>query len=42
MVPLTTQPGFYLFQVNKRNTKNTKVRCELSLKLTVRIPERPQ
>ena len=33
MVTLITQPGFYLFQVNNRNTKK---------KLTVRIPERNQ
>ena len=37
-----TQPGFRLFQVNNRNTKNTKTICEMCLKLTARIPERPQ
>ena len=26
-VTLTTQPGFYQFQVNNRNTKNTESRC---------------
>ena len=35
MVALTTQPGFYLLQVNNRNTKNTKTRFEMCLKLTV-------
>ena len=30
------------FQVNNRNTKNTKARCEMCLKLSVRIPEEPQ
>ena len=37
-VTLTTQPGFYLFQVNNRTTKNTKARCDMCLKL----PERSQ
>ena len=41
-VVLTTQPVFYLFQLNNRNTKNTKARCEMCLQVTVRIPERPQ
>ena len=39
---LTTQPGFYLFKINNRNTKNTRERCEICLKLTVRKLERRQ
>ena len=39
MVTLTTQPGFYLYKVNNRNTKNTSARCEMCSKLTVRTPE---
>ena len=35
----TTQPGFYLFKVNNKNTKNTRARCEMCLKLTVRASE---
>ena len=38
----TTQPKFYLFKVNNRNTKNNRVRCELCLKLTVMTLERRQ
>ena len=38
-VALTTYPGFYLINVTNRNTKNTKARCQMSLKLTVRTPE---
>ena len=34
-----TQLGFYL---NDRNTKNTRARCEMCLKIIVRIPERHQ
>ena len=41
LTTLITQPGFYLLQVNNRNTKSTKARCEMCLKLTVRAPERP-
>ena len=39
-VAVSTQPGFYLFKFNNKNTKNTRVRCEMCLKLTVRTPER--
>ena len=42
MLALTTQPGFYLFKVNNRDIKNTRVRCEICLKLTVRSPEQRQ
>ena len=41
-VALPAQPGFYLFKVNNRNTKNTRARYEMCLKLTVRTPERRQ
>ena len=41
-VVLTTQPRFYLFKVNNRNTKNTRATCEICLKLAVRTPERRQ
>ena len=33
---LTTQPEFYMFKVNNRNTKNTRARCQICLKLTLR------
>ena len=36
---LTIKPGFYLFKVNNRDTKNTRARCEMCLKLTVKTPE---
>ena len=39
MVVLTSQPRFYLFKFNNRNTKNTTVRSEMCLKLTVKTPE---
>ena len=39
---LTNLPDFYLFKVNNRNTKNTREKCEICLKLTVRTPERRQ
>ena len=38
----STQPAFHLFKVNARNTKNTKARCEMCLKIIVRTPERSQ
>ena len=38
----TTQLGFYLFKVNDRDIKNTRARCEICLKITVRTPERRQ
>ena len=38
----TTQLGFYLLKVNNRNTKNTRARCEMCLKIIVRTPERRQ
>ena len=41
-VTLTTQSGFYLLKFNKRNTENTRARCEMCLKLTVKTPERRQ
>ena len=41
-VAVITQLGFYLFEVNNRNTKSTRARCEMCLKLTVRAPERRQ
>ena len=41
-VTVTTQPGFYLFEVNNKSDKNTRARCEMCLKLTVRAPERHQ
>ena len=37
---LTAKPGFYLFKVNNRNTKNNRTKCEMRLNLTVRTPER--
>ena len=36
---VTTQAGFYLFEVNNKSDKNTRARCEMCLKLTVRAPE---
>ena len=39
-VALTIQPGFYLFKVNNRSTKNTRAKCEMCLKLIVETPER--
>ena len=39
-VALTNWPRFSLFKVNYRNTKNTRAGCEISLKLTLRTPER--
>ena len=39
---VTSQAGVYLSKVNNRNTKNTSVRCETYLKLTVSTPERRQ
>ena len=39
IVALTAYPGFYLIKVTNRNTKNTKARCQMTLKLTVRTPE---
>ena len=41
-IAFTTQPGFCLFQVSNRNTKNTKARCEIYVKLTIMKPERRQ
>ena len=41
MVTRTTQPGFYQFHVNNRNT-NTKARSEMCLKPTVKTPEQRQ
>ena len=41
-VALTTHPGFYLFKVNNRKTKNNGTRREMSLKLTGKTPERHQ
>ena len=41
-VTVNTQPGFYLFQGNNRNTKNNETRTKMRLNLTVRIPERRQ
>ena len=38
-VAFTTQLGFCLFQVNNRNTKNTRARCEMCVKLTIMTPE---
>ena len=38
----TTQTKFDLFKVNNRNTKHTRARCEICLKLTVKAPERRQ
>ena len=36
----TTQLGFNLFKVNDfRNNKNTRVRCEMCLKIIFRTPE---
>ena len=42
MVTLTTQPEFQLFKFNNSNTKNTRAKCEMCLKLTVSTPERRQ
>ena len=36
---INTQQKFYLFKVNNRNTKK---RCEIRLKLTIKITERHQ
>ena len=36
----TIQPGFYLFQVRYRNTKSTRARCKIYMKLTVMTPKR--
>ena len=41
-VALTTHPGFYLFKVSNRKTKNNGTRREMSLKLTGKTPERHQ
>ena len=41
-IAFTTQPGFYLFQVNNRNTKTTRARCEIGVKLTIMTPKRRQ
>ena len=41
-VTLTTPPGFSLFKSNNRNAKNTRARCEMCLKLTVRTRDRRQ
>ena len=41
-VILNTHPGIYLPKVNNNNTKNTRARCEMYLKLTVRTPRRRQ
>ena len=38
----TTQLGFFLFKVSNRNTKNTRARCEMCLKIIVGTPERRQ
>ena len=37
--PKTTPAGNYMFKVNNRNTRT---RCEICLKLTIKIPERRQ
>ena len=39
---LFVQWRFYLFKTNNGNTKNDIGKCKMCLKLTVRIPERPQ
>ena len=39
---LFMQWRFNLFKTNNRNTKNDTTKCKMCLKLTVRIPERPQ
>ena len=41
-IAFTTKPGFYLFQVNNRNTKNTRARCKTFVKLTIMTSERRQ
>ena len=41
-VTLTTLPGFYLFKVNNKNTKNIGAGCEMCLKLTIKKPEQRQ
>ena len=38
----TTQLGYYLFKVNDRNTENTRVICEMCLKIIIRTPEQRQ
>ena len=42
MVTPTTELGFYLFKANDRNSKNTRERCEMYLKIIIRTPERRQ
>ena len=39
VVAPTTQPRFYLFKGNNGKTQKTRLRREMCLKLTVRIPE---
>ena len=41
-VTLSSYPGMYLFKVNNNNSKNTRARCEMCLKLTVKTPRRRQ
>ena len=41
-IAFTTPPGFYLLQVNNRNTGNTRARCKMCVKLTIMTPERRQ
>ena len=41
-VTLTSQPGFYLFKVNNMNSKNTRTKREMCLKLTVKTPKQRQ
>ena len=42
MVALITIQGFYLYKGNNRNAKNTRAKCEMCLKLTLRKPEQRQ
>ena len=41
-IAFTTPPGFYLFQVNNRNTRNTRAKCKMCVKVTIMTPERRQ
>ena len=38
-VTLTNQSGIYLLNVNNRNTKNSRARYDMCLKLTARTSE---
>ena len=38
-IVFTTWTGFCLFQADNRNTKNTRARCEICVKLTIMTPE---